>query len=235
MSHRYSFDPKQILRRSSAIESLFPPGVVAFEARGIVPAEVLLSAERDCVARAVDKRVQEFAAGRLCARAGLAELGFAPAPLLPGPGRLPLWPGGSVGSISHFDQFSVAVVAHGGGLVALGVDAERIDGLGTPLWRLVMRPEEYAWVNTLEPHMRVRMATLLFSAKEAFYKCQYALTGKWLDFGDVKVEVVGDTFNVTSLRKDILPEYALSCGGRFRIEEDMIVTGLAVRAFGSVA
>src|SRR6187549_2869133 len=68
----------QKAQRTNAVASLFPPGVVAFEARGIVTPDVLLEAERECVARAVDKRIREFAAGRLCARSGLAELGFAP-------------------------------------------------------------------------------------------------------------------------------------------------------------
>jgi len=219
----------QKAQRTNAVASLFPPGVVAFETRGIVTPDVLLEAERECVVRAVDKRIREFAAGRLCARSGLAELGFAPAPLLAGADRVPLWPQGSLGSISHTDQYCVAVVALQGNIAAVGVDVERIGGLGTALWPSVLRPEERAWVSALEEDVRAQSATIIFSAKEAFYKCQYALTGEWLNFDDVAVEVGVDSFEVTLVKQGALvSRSALSCAGRFLIDGNTIVTGIAI-------
>jgi 4'-phosphopantetheinyl transferase EntD len=53
---------------SPSIESLFLPGVAAAELCGPGDPELLAPEESVAVARAVPKRVREFAAGRLCAR-----------------------------------------------------------------------------------------------------------------------------------------------------------------------
>lgn len=66
------------IQRATAVEKLFPPGVIAFEIRGVASPDDLFPSERECVARAVERRVREFAAGRLCARAGLMALGLEP-------------------------------------------------------------------------------------------------------------------------------------------------------------
>ena len=50
---------------SARLGSLFPPGTVAAELRGPGDPALLLPAEAVHLGRAVSKRVQEFAAGRL--------------------------------------------------------------------------------------------------------------------------------------------------------------------------
>ena len=51
---------------STRLGSLFPPGAVAADLRGPGDPKLLLAAEAMYLGRAVPKRVQEFAAGRLC-------------------------------------------------------------------------------------------------------------------------------------------------------------------------
>jgi 4'-phosphopantetheinyl transferase EntD len=185
------------VQRSARVEALFPPGAIAFELRGGASADELFPAEREHVARAVEKRVREFAAGRLCARAGLMALGLEPTPLLKGPDRAPIWPPGVVGSITHTDGYCVAVVAPETQLAAIGVDAERLGEVDPPLWPTIMRPEEVTTLEALDESTRRRMATLIFSAKEAFYKCQYTLTRAWLGFEDALVRAEGDVFELS--------------------------------------
>ena len=66
---------------SATFASLFPSGVVAAELRAPGDASLLWPEEAASVANAVPKRIQEFAAGRLCARRALAAMGVAPTAL----------------------------------------------------------------------------------------------------------------------------------------------------------
>ena len=43
-------------------------------------------------------------------------------------------------------------------------------------------------MSSLAPEAIGVEATLFFSAKESFYKCQYPLTQQWVGFQDVEVE-----------------------------------------------
>src|ERR1700730_18709662 len=84
-----------------SIRTLFPQTFVIKERRiPGAPAE-LHPAEAEDVARAVPKRIAEFAAGRACARAALAEFGVREFALRAAPDRQPLWPEGFIGSIAH--------------------------------------------------------------------------------------------------------------------------------------
>lgn len=216
------------IQRASAVEKLFPPGVIAFEIRGVASADDLFPSERECVARSVEKRVREFAAGRLCARAGLTELGLKPTPLLPGRDRAPMWPPGIVGSITHTDSYCVAVVALETQFAAIGVDAECNGHVSPSLWKFTMRAEELSSLQSLEEAARRQMATVIFSAKEAFYKYQYALTRSWLGFEDVIVNIAGDAFEVSVVEAMHPIRYMLSPWiGRFSVDEALVVAGIA--------
>lgn len=221
------------IQRATVVERLFPPGVIAFEVRGPVSPDSLFPSERGSVARSVESRVSEFAAGRLCARAGLAELGLKPTPLLPGSNRAPQWPSGFVGSITHTGSYCVAVVALEAQFAALGVDAERIGHVSPALWRLTMRAEELSRLRLLEEPARRKMATVIFSAKEAFYKCQHALTHSWLEFEDVAVDITEDAFEASVVR-EIHPLHRMlrPWAGRLKVDETFVVTGIAAKHHG---
>src|SRR5579862_3760621 len=87
------------------IAALFGDAVVAHQTRSLLPMESLLTQEREFVARAVAKRIHEFAGGRACARAGLAQLGFGLVALPMNADRTPRWPAGAAGSIAHTADF----------------------------------------------------------------------------------------------------------------------------------
>jgi 4'-phosphopantetheinyl transferase EntD len=194
--------PKQQLgpTRAAAVENLFPAGVVAFEIHGEASPSDLLPAERTCVSKAVEKRVRQFAGGRLCARAGLAVLGIRPTPILVAHDRCPIWPSHVVGSISHTENYCVAVVGLQRRFAAIGVDAEYSNGASASVSQLTMTRDERYEMAQLEAYDQDRLATLVFSAKEAFYKCQYPLTHAWLDFEEVRVKLTdqGFTLRVTT-------------------------------------
>jgi 4'-phosphopantetheinyl transferase EntD len=170
---------------SATFASLFPSGVVAAELRAPGDASLLWPEEAASVANAVPKRIQEFAAGRLCARRALAEFGVTSFPVRVAHDRLPLWPEWLVGSITHTSGLCAAVVAERTREMALGVDSEVVGAAKAELWTTICAPAEMAWLDTLPRADQAAAATLIFSAKEAFYKCQYPLVGEWLNFHDL--------------------------------------------------
>jgi len=223
---------------SAALEALFPPGVAAAELRTPGDASLLYPAETQAVAAAVPKRIGEFAAGRLCARAAMARFGIEQFALRVARDRRPLWPDRLVGSITHTQGFCAAVVGERAHFAGLGIDAERVDAVGSHLWPGICGPGELHWIASLPVQERVRAATLIFCAKEAFYKCQYPLTGEWLSFSDVRIVpldwgVVEGSYRVEAQRALAVfaaggpaPRHALRTAYRFH--EEFISAGVTL-------
>lgn len=133
------------------------------------------------VARAVPKRQREFRSGRNVARAALNDLG-RPASVIPvGLKGMPIWPEGILGSISHCDDMSVAVVARSGDVSGIGVDVECAGQLCKSDLSLVLTPRDRdasaseVWGGTV------------FSAKEAVYKAIFPDIRLVLDFAEAAV------------------------------------------------
>jgi 4'-phosphopantetheinyl transferase EntD len=175
---------------SPGLASLFPEGVVAAEMRVPGDASLLAPEEAAVVANAVPKRVGEFAAGRLCARRALSELHVVGIAISAAPDRQPIWPAGVVGSITHTEGLYAAVVAERKLLRGIGIDTEPACSVDSALWPRILIRAELDWLASLERHERAAAATLIFSAKEAAYKCQYPSTGEHLSFSDLNVTVV---------------------------------------------
>jgi 4'-phosphopantetheinyl transferase EntD len=181
--------------------ALFPPGVAGAELTRLEDAEPLLAAERTSLARAAPRRWLEFAAGRHCAREALAELGAPPVALPRRPDRQPDWPPGFVGSISHGADYCGAVVARRSACAGIGFDAESWGRVRPPLWRRIATPPELAWLRAHTGPAGERWATVLFSAKEAFYKAQFPLSGSFLGFQAAAFHSVGEAgFEIEILR-----------------------------------
>jgi 4'-phosphopantetheinyl transferase EntD len=221
---------------STALASLFPPGAVAAELREPGDPLLLLSAEAMYVGRAVPKRVQEFAAGRLCARRALAEFGFVDHPVRVAEDRQPMWPDGMVGSITHTTGFCAAVVARRPAATALGLDSEVVGSVNAEIWHKICVPLESAWVESLPAPQRAAAITLIFSAKEAFYKCQYPAVRQHLNFHDARVEAPawgapGGAFKIHAMSSLAIAEYAtLPLQGRYLFHEGFVTAGLGLAA-----
>jgi 4'-phosphopantetheinyl transferase EntD len=174
---------------SPELAELFPVAVEAAELTGAGDPSQLLPIEREGKQRWADKRIREFAAGRQCAREALRRLGYAPAALLSLPDRRPDWPAGVTGSITHCSGLASAVVARADVARSLGLDAEVIDAVEEHLWPRVLNSAERSWMQSCPADERRTWATVIYSAKEAFYKCQYPVTARWLEFEEVHVNL----------------------------------------------
>ena len=229
-------------RLAMGLHGLFPAAVVGAELREPGDPSLLLPEEAACLGRAVPKRVQEFAAGRLCARRALAEFGVTDFPVRVASDRQPLWPEFLVGSITHTDGYCAAVVAERRRLSAIGVDCEVMGRVTRELWPSIFGPEESRWLDSLAQSERVAAVTLLFAAKEAFYKCQYPLVGEWLNFHDLLVTplergAASGTFTAVATRPIALfartPPAAHAASpvlGRFRFGEGLVSAGICLPA-----
>jgi 4'-phosphopantetheinyl transferase EntD len=182
--------------------ALFPPGVAGAELLRLEDAEPLLAVERACLIRAAPRRRLEFAAGRHCAREALGELGAPPVALPRRPDRQPEWPPGFVGSISHGAGYCGAVVARRSTCAGIGFDAESWGRVRPPLWRRIATPPELAWLRAQSQEAGERWATVLFSAKEAFYKAQFPVSASFLGFQAAAFHPVGEAgFEIELLRE----------------------------------
>jgi 4'-phosphopantetheinyl transferase EntD len=218
---------------SDSLATLFPPGVICAALAGRGNPESLLPDEAQYLGRAVATRREEFAAGRACARVGLRELGIRDFPLQVANDRRPIWPDGFTGSITHTKGFCAAVVARRSAVRALGIDTERAGSVKPELWPRVCGPET-DWLAGLPETQRPAAATLIFCIKEAFYKCQYAITGEYLGFSDVRVEIresggVAGDFAVHACKPLALAQHAsLPLIGRYLFHQEFVTAGAAL-------
>ena len=221
---------------SPGLAGLFPPGALAAELRTPGDPALLLPEEVPFLGRAVPARAQEFAAGRLCARRLFAQFGLADWPLRVAADRQPVWPPSLVGSITHTSGFCAAVVAQRARIAALGIDCEVIDRVKEGIWPHIFTAAEALWLTSLPQSQQGAAATLVFSAKEAFYKCQYPLVGERLGFHDARVEVSDwgssrGTFTIEASRKiDFASHAELPLQGQYLFHDNFITTGIALKA-----
>ncbi len=215
---------------SLMIQSLFPPEVVTQEMTVAALVEDLHPAERAYVDHSGLRRRLDFAGGRVCARRALAQLGIGDSPVLMGEQGEPVWPTGIVGSIAHSDGRCAAAVARRQRIRSLGLDLERLSAFEAGVTQLVCTAPELEWVQSLPDARRSMAVSLLFSAKECFYKCQFPLTRRWLDFHDVSIRVFPEdgAFEPTG------PACAAGAcvvfsRGRYILDDGYIITGLTAR------
>ncbi|MGJ4889475.1 4'-phosphopantetheinyl transferase family protein [Bradyrhizobium sp. HKCCYLRH3099] len=217
-----------------AIENLFQSPVVAVASSLSLADHGLFPEERAYVENAVAKRRAEFGTARILARKALAELGAAPVPLVPGPDRAPVWPQGYTGSMSHCADFCAVAVARSREVRSLGLDVEDLRQLDPSLLELVLTPTERRWLQAQPEDVRPMLPITLFSAKEAYYKCQYPITRGFLDFQDVELAIDpgAGTFEARVVRAG-WPDAVARLGGRFVVADGRVHCGLELPQAGA--
>jgi 4'-phosphopantetheinyl transferase EntD len=150
----------------------------------------LLSEEQHLAEGAVTNRQREIAAGRDCGRRALATLGLPPVSILASNDRLPVWPQGIVGSITHGGGLCAAAVARADrGIRGIGIDLEPAEPLDSESVETICRVDEAAWLSSRAEGARLLLARALFSAKESAYKALYPITQRPMEFEDLHIEL----------------------------------------------
>ena len=209
--------------------ALFPAEIVLEQMNPTVASVTEIHpAESALVAHAVDVRQREFAAGRLCARRALERLGIRAGPLLAEADRRPAWPADIAGSISHTDGVCGVAVARRGMVIGIGFDAEPATAFPSDAWDTALTDAERRQLRDFpEPDRGIR-ARLLFSAKEAFYKCYCSAGGGWLDFHDLEIRLTptSDVLEVNARKP--LWERARTVSGRYALTSRFIFTAFTM-------
>jgi 4'-phosphopantetheinyl transferase EntD len=208
------------------LRSLFGPEVVAEAMPPQLVDDELFPDELEYIQSAAPVRRAEFGTARVCARRALAALGVPPMSLAPQADRSPRWPQGVTGSISHTRDWCAVVVARHPPVRALGLDLEVVRPLDRGVDEMVLTRSEIAFVRKGPQELQDELVILFFSAKEAYYKCQYPLTGTFLGFHDVEIEMAreGDRFEARTRTPGIS---APPLGGRFARAGGLLMCGVA--------
>jgi 4'-phosphopantetheinyl transferase EntD len=193
----FSCSPLALLESACEREIVFSEGIPSTDSGTLYPDEV------EYIRPAVDKRRAEFGAARVCARQALSKLGIPPCSLVPRTDRSPQWPPGVVGSISHTENLCGVAITTSPRIASLGLDLEVDTPLESDLQALICTSTERAWLDQYKSPERCHAAKILFSAKEAFYKCQYPVTEQFLEFTDVELslDLRSGLFSVSGIRR----------------------------------
>ena len=154
----------------------------------VTPGAGLFPEEAASVANAVETRRKQFTAGRVLARVAWQRLGAPAQPLLNDEQRVPRWPAGVVGTITHTHGWCAAAVAKDTEFAALGADVEAATPLERGLWDRICRPAERRWLES-SPERAGVLGKALFSAKESIYKALYPSVRVFLDFQSMQIEL----------------------------------------------
>jgi len=199
------------------------------------PAAGLFPEEAQSIARAVESRRQQFTAGRLLARQAWQTLGLAAQALLNDEQRVPRWPAGLVGSITHTHGWCAAAVAHAAQIEALGTDVEAATPLDTALWQRICRREELRMLDAYPTRQAGLLAKAIFSAKESIYKALFPRVRSFLDFQAMRIELApGADVGQSEWQAELQVAWGpLEPGqrfapGRLGIDHEWIVTGIAL-------
>lgn len=199
--HAMSGSAEGLMRRLGFLDGIEPfelpfsePEVALACGRVDDHARELLAAERTGLDRMGDVRRREYSSGRRVARQALELLGISDEAVTTH-GRMPVWPSGSLGSITHSRTLALAMVGREENVAGIGVDLELERRVTDELAGRVLLKRERE--QLVEKDWR----TMLFAAKEAVYKAVNPLVGEYLEFGDVEVTAEEDgTFGAVTTR-----------------------------------
>ncbi|MEH7827751.1 4'-phosphopantetheinyl transferase family protein [Gemmobacter denitrificans] len=174
------------------------------------------------------RRQADYLAGRAVARHALAGFGHTGAPPM-GPDKLPVWPGGLIGSISHARGHMACLVLPDTG-VCPGLDIEAVAS-GSALEAILSHCLTDAERAALPAPDMTRHATRLFSAKEALFKALHPSVGRY--FGFDAAELVPGNRLALRLTGDLTPH--LRAGTVFTLHSangpDWVMTWLVAPRF----
>lgn len=140
------------------------------------------------IQRSIGSRRMEYLAGRYCAVQALLNLGVHEPWVGRNTDRSPSWPVKTHGSLSHTGDRVIACAGWQADYCGMGIDIEKTvqPEILPALQHLVFTGQDKRLVETSNLPL-CQIATLLFSAKEAFYKFLYPQTLIHMDFTDVSL------------------------------------------------
>jgi len=232
---------RQRLLTSVDISTLFTTGVLTRCDHRDGWFDELTPVEKKQIGDVCEKRYSEFAAGRSQARQLIASLTGVAETLLIGSYRQPLWPKEVIGSISHSDEYCAVAVAPKSVLDGLGLDVEPFEDLDTDVAEVVLTDAEHASTAEIDAQlirsgaepMGGKAHKLIFSIKEAIYKCCYPKVQAFIDFKqcNVSLDVASQSYQAMIDCQDAKGNPVhMEISGKWLIEFGHIFAGAEYRA-----
>ncbi len=232
LNHLSSGTGDALLAATALCSLTFFPGVMGYSLLLRDVARLTTGAPLHLIGKSIlgASRVRQlsYIAGRCCAERAIEALIGRYYAVGTGEGGAPQWPPGLVGSISHDRTGAVAVVGREEQISMLGVDIESIFDVESmrSVVSHCLTPRERHFVASRGPVG----ATMIFSAKESYYKAIFPKFRRWVDFTAVEIT----QFDPISGRLQIEPILD-SCpgatlpalGGIFRSFDDRVSTCVA--------
>ncbi|TVT81648.1 4'-phosphopantetheinyl transferase family protein [Acinetobacter colistiniresistens] len=209
------------------------PDLIGYQAEIATLSQIfqhLLLERPDYLIHASTKRLNEFFAGRILAQAILKQHFDCSIGITSEQSKLPLWPQGLIGSISHSDDLViVAISSHS---EYLGIDIERIveTSFAEESAALILTPfEQSLWQTEISQALNFcEYLTLIFSLKESLYKAVYPVAQNYIDFLEAEMVEMNLTKQSVMLKFDqkIMRRYGLRheyCGF-WQFNNDSVIT-----------
>lgn len=200
---------------ASALDLILPAGTLHDTRLARERVSQLTEEEQAFAATMQGSRLAEFSTARVMIRDLLQVLQplqqSTPVSLVPDPDGCVHWPLGITGSLSHCKRVCCAVIWKSSAPQAgIGIDVEALGRLSERAHTRIASAAEQDRVRAFCAASGLKESdafTLLFSAKEAFFKYQFAHTRLWLDFLDVEVTHLTD--DALQLRTSKLSDHPL--------------------------
>lgn len=153
---------------------------------------------------AVYKRQNQFAAGRICAIKAAKDLLNETCYINQDAYGRPLWPNGLVGSIAHTNEIAIAEVVRSNKIYNIGIDTEKItncpDIINSFNSFVLTEYEKDLLLSDKHKDDYIFYLYLIFSVKEAVYKCLNPLVNVFFDFYSVNIDFINTDNNKVELQ-----------------------------------
>ncbi len=214
----------QIGFREIQIPKIFGENIRQFSAT-FVPNPILNLPIRSNYPGYSNKRLSEFLAGRICVLKALEGL-VSRTDILPvGKNKMPIWPPGITGSITHTEDKVSAVVLPSNHNLSIGLDLENIfnNNIAEELEAEVLlgRERKYLKLNNYS-----KIITLIYSAKEAVFKAVNNFGFPFLDFKEI--ELTSLNFSANFFEAKLINSEKTRVKGKFAVLDSMVLTGAEI-------
>lgn len=193
-----------------------------------IPEDIIFRAEYEIIKSSQKKRINEFIAGRLCCRKALEKLNYFNFPVLQDKSGLPIFPESVVGSISHTSSECIVILGETKNYIGIGTDVEKLNRLKPSHLDVFCTSEELSTLKLFSSKQRLHFGTLIFSAKESFYKLMFSLNKTKLNFKDMTCTITGNHEFSIRLLKELNNQYRFSSvyNGIYHLDNDLVYTAI---------
>lgn len=177
-----------------------------------------------------DRRKAEYIAGRFCALKILNSLDIACENISSNEDRTPIWPPNILGSITHSENYVSVSITNNSSILGIGRDSEFIFPKMTAekVKPIIIQDDELELINGLK---KEEFLSLIYSAKESFYKAVYPSTKKPFYFDDVSILEINDSYFKIKAKKNLGPFFKTDqiFKGEFIFSDGLVHTGIIIK------